>query len=217
MPLFFLDEPKRKKQETPYLKLMKDATVFVAKHRKVRNILYYVSATSLAGFVGFMMYQPLLTDMGLRIEYLGIVILAIALAYAIGNKIAHRIEKRFGQRDLMFVFAGSRALLYLLVYLAGGYYLIIWALVIDFIAGASTPLVSDWINRCSKSENRATVLSLASMAGNLSFSIFSPLIGLAADIYDAQTTYLLLAILLGAYALRQLAVMVIGWKVRRTA
>ncbi|NQU78964.1 MFS transporter [Candidatus Woesearchaeota archaeon] len=211
VPLFLLDEPKRKNvEDASYFKLIRDATVYVAGHRRLRNIMYFVGVTTLVGFMGFMLYQPMLTEMGMPIEYLGVVMMVMSVAHGLGNKIAHRFEKRLGHLDLMFVFTGFRALLYLLVYLASGYYLVVWAVVLDLVSGLASPIVSEWVNRHSMPENRATVLSLSSMAGCLSFSLFSPLLGLYVDAYSSQACYLLLAIILGAYALRQIAVLLLG-------
>jgi MFS family permease len=211
IPLLFLDEPKRKKQQDGSCwSLIKDSTVFVARHRKLRNIMYFVSVTVLAGFMGWMLYQPMLANMGMGVEYLGVVMMALCVVHGIGNKLAHRFEKRLGHLDLMLVFAGFHGLLYLLIFLASGYYLLIWALLIDLVSGIGSPLVSEWVNRHTSSENRATVLSLSTMAGSLTFTVFSPMLGLFVDAYSEQTAYLLLAIMLGAYALRQLGVMVYG-------
>jgi MFS family permease len=213
VPLFMLDEPKRVKDEkSSYMLMMKEAAMFVVGYRKIRNVLYFISVTMLTGFVGWLLYQPLLTGMGLRVEYLGVFMMLLALVHGLGNKLAHRLEKRLGHLDLMFMFAGFRALLYLLVYLASGYYLVVWALLLDLAGGMAAPIVSEWINRYSKSENRATVLSLSTMSGSLTVTLFSPLFGLYVDAYSNQAAYLLLAIVLGAYALRQLAMMLLGRK-----
>ena len=102
------------------------------------------------------------------------------------------------------------AVLYLLVYLAGGYYMMVWAFLIDIIYGLTTPLTTEWINRHMKSDKRATVLSLSGMASCFSFTIFSPLMGLYVDAYSTQAAYLLLAITIGAFAVRQLAIGLYG-------
>ncbi|MFC1741880.1 MFS transporter [Nanoarchaeota archaeon] len=217
IPLFFLDEPKRtNKCEDSYWKLMKDASLFVARHKRLRNVMYFISITSVAGFVSWMLLQPMLTKMGMGLEFLGFTMMALSVAHGIGNKLAHRFEQAFRKFDLMFVFAGVKSLLYMLVYLASSYYLLVWMLIRDFVAGIGSPIVSEWINRDSKEENRATVLSLSGMAGCLSFSLFSPLVGLFVDAYNEQLVYLLLAMVLATYALRQLVVMLIARRYRRS-
>ncbi len=217
IPLMLLDEPKRKKaQQSSYAGMVKDAAAFVAEHRKVRNIMYYVGVTSLAGFMGFMLYQPILTNKGLSLEYLGLFMMGLSAAHAVGNKLAHRFEKKMKDIDMMFLLAGSRALLYLLLYLADGYYLMAWALLVDLVAGVSTTLVPEWVNRHAREENRATVLSLTSMSGCLTFSLFSPLLGLYADAYTPQACYLLLALMLFAYAARQLGLMLYARSRKKT-
>ncbi|MFH1063930.1 MAG: MFS transporter [Candidatus Woesearchaeota archaeon] len=207
VPLFFLEEPRRDKQEsTAYLDMIKEAMVFTVQHKKLRNLMYFGAATTLTGFMAFLLYQPMLTGMGLPVEYLGVAIMTLSVAHGIGNKLAHRFEKKLGHLDLLAISAGFRALLYLLVFLARGPYLLVWAILIDLTAGITSPIFSEWMNRYSKSENRATVLSIMSMSGMLSFTVFSPLFGLFIDVYSEQLCYLLLAMIIGMYALRQLAV-----------
>ena len=210
IPLFLLDEPKRKKSEQHYWKLMKDSISFLVKHKRMRNIFYYAAFTTVAGFMGWMLYQPLFTEMGMRIEYLGVVMMLMSVMHAVGNKVAERFEQKFGKFDLMLLFAGFRGLLFLLVWLGGGLYIVVWALLMDLVAGMSGPIVSDWINRCSKEENRATILSISSMSGTLAFTLVSPLIGLYMDVYSTQAVYLLLASILGIYACRQVVVLLIA-------
>jgi MFS family permease len=213
LPLAFLHEPKRKEQrKAPYVRLIKDAALFVAGHSKIRNVMYFVSVTSLAGFVGWMLYQPMLTKMGMKVEYLGVFMLVLSLSRGLGNKLAYRFEQRLGHLDLMMLFAGFRAVLYLLMYVASGYYLVVWAVLFDFVGGIGGPLVSEWVNRHTKSENRATVLSLSTMSGSLAIAALSPVVGMFVDAYSEQTGYLLLAIVLGGYAVRQLAMNILAKK-----
>jgi MFS family permease len=213
VPLLMLKEPGRQKQEdASMLKLMKDAALFVAQHRKVRNVLYYVAFTGVAGFVGWMLLQPMLTEMGMKVEYLGVVMMLSGLARAAGSKLASEFEKKLGKLDLLLVTAGFKAVLYLLVYLASGYYLVAWVLLLDLVGGLAAPLVSEQVNRHSKSENRATVLALSSMSGSLAVSVLSPMFGLYVDAYSEQAAYLLMALMLGAYSARQLLVLMVAKK-----
>jgi MFS family permease len=205
VPLFFLDEPKRKlKPEEGYWKLMKEATVYTARHRTLRNIMYYWGVSMLAGFMAWMLFQPMLIGMGMRLEYLGVAMMFISVAHGVGNKLSDSFEKRTRKWDLLLVFAGFKSLLFVLIYLASGYYLLVWALVLDLASGLAQPILTEWINRHSLESNRATVLSLASMSACLTFSLFSPLLGLYVDAYSEQQAFLLLAVMLGAFALRQL-------------
>jgi MFS family permease len=213
VPLLMLKEPDRQKQEDASMtKLMKDAALFVAQHAKVRNVMYYVAFTGVTGFVGWMLLQPMLTGMGMKVEYLGVVMMLSFLARALGNKLAHVFDEKFGKLDLLLVTAGFKAVLYLLVYLASGYYLVAWVLLFDLVGGLAAPIVSEQVNRHSKSENRATVLALSSMSGSLAVSVFSPMFGLYVDAYSEQAAYLLMALMLGAYSARQLLVMMVAKK-----
>jgi MFS family permease len=203
VPLFLLKEPMRiKKCRKSYWSMMKQTAVFVSKKRHLRNILYYVAVTTLVGFTGFLLYQPLFTNKGLGVEYLGVVMLLFSASCALGSKLAHKVEFGLRRTRLMLVLATVKALLYFLVYLAGGVYLIIFVMLFSIITGISSTLVSDWMNKQARAKNRATLLSFSSMSGNLAYALFSPAVGLFVDAYNEQTAYLLLAVILIGYVLR---------------
>jgi MFS family permease len=215
IPLFFLDEPKRKQNKDEYWPLMKKAALFTARHVKLRNLMYFTGITTLTGFIGWMFLQPLLRGMGLKLEYLGVAMMFLAVSHGIGNKLAHRFEQRMKKLDLLLAFAGFKALLYMLIAVASGYYLIVWAVLNDLAYGLVVPLVTERINRHSNEENRATVLSLSSMAGCLSFALLSPLLGVYVDAYSEQHAYMLLALMLLAYAARQLLMALLARKQKK--
>ena len=209
VPLLFLREPKRHKAEDDYWKLIKESAAFTLRHRHLRNLFYFSAVMTVVGYVGFTFYQPLLTEMGLKVEYLGVVIMLVSVVHGLGNKLAVRLDG-MKPEPLLLAFAGFRGLLYLLVWLSTGLYVTVWMVLYDLVAGMSWPLVSGWVNSYSKSENRATINSLSSMSGTLAFTMFSPLLGLAADVYSTQNVYVLLAGLALTYSLRQAVVLVVA-------
>jgi sugar phosphate permease len=54
----------------------------------------------------------------------------------------------------------------------------------QFVRGFSEPVFSDYINKLTTSDVRATILSVKSMLGNLIYAIIIPFIGWIADVYS---------------------------------
>jgi|GEM_PF-4860033 len=210
IPAFLLDEPKRVKEEgVSWLHSIKNAASYTLKHEQLRNIFVFVSVSGLTGLAGWMLYQPLFTQSGMKIEYLGIVMMLLSAAHAIGSKLAQKFEDLMGSIDFTLVVGVMMTSLYALIFAVSGIYIIIFAFIIDFIKGMSAPIVSEYINKHSGSHNRATILSLSTMTGSLTFSVFSPLLGLFVDAYSEQTAYILLAAIFGVYVLRQAGIIML--------
>lgn len=210
IPLFLLKEPMLvKKCRKSYWTTTKQTAAFVSRKKQLRNILYYVAVTTLVGFTGFLLYQPLFTKRGLGVEYLGVVMLLLSASYALGSKIAHKVEFGLRKTRVMLAFAAVKAVLYFLVYLTGGVYSIIFAMLFSIITGIASTLVSEWMNRHARAKNRATLLSFSSMSGNLAYAVFSPAVGLFVDAYNEQTAYLLMAIVLAGYVLRGVVMLLV--------
>ncbi len=210
IPLFFLKEPKRSKPTERYWPLIRDSCRFVAKNRRLRNIFYFSAVMTVVGFGTWMMFQPLLINMGLKVEYLGFAMMAMSMVHGLGNKLSERFEKRFGHLDLLLVFTGARILILSLIWLGTGYYIILWGLLLDLVGGIAWPIISELVNSHAKAETRATVMSLSSMSGTLAFTLMSPIIGLVMDVYDEKAVILMMVILLIVYGLRQTLVLLVS-------
>lgn len=183
-------------------------------HRPLRNVMYYVAVSSFIGMMAWLLYQPLITGMGVQVQYLGLVLLGFQVMSALGNKLSHRLEKRFGSVEVLGIVLSVKALMFLLIYYTGSFTLLLFAALVELVGGLSGPVVSDLLSKHSSSSNRATVLSMSTMSGCLSFAVFSPFLGMAVDAYSVQTAYLLLGLVAAAFVIRQLLVLLLA---RRSA
>jgi MFS family permease len=214
VPLLLLKEPERQRSSDSYMVHVKEAAMHVVEHRLLKNVMYYVAVSSLVGMMAWMLYQPLITGMGVQVQYLGFVLLGFQVLCAVGSKLAHRLERWLGGFEVLGVVMSVKALMFLLIYYAGGVGLLLCAALVELVGGFSGPVVSDLLNRHSSSSNRATVLSMSTMSGCLSFAVFSPFLGMAVDAYSVQTAYLLLGLVAAAFVVRQLVVLLLA---RRSA
>ncbi len=130
-------------------------------------------STGLVGlWAAFLYYQSLAISVGL----FGVLFAVFQMASALGSKNAHRLEKPLGYaRSLwMLVVIG---IIFLGVGSLKSVALIPMIMLAAFLWGLSYPLILDGLNRLIPSETRATVLSVAHMAGSFAFVILSLVFG----------------------------------------
>jgi len=210
IPVLMMREPQRQRSTGSYVTHIRESAQHVMSHRPLRNVMYYVAVSSLIGMMAWLLYQPLITGMGVQVQYLGFVLLGFQIMSALGNKLSHRLEKRLGSAEVLGIVLSVKALMFLLIYYTGSLTMLLFAALVELVGGLSGPVVSDLLNKHSSSSNRATVLSMSTMSGCLSFAVFSPFLGMAVDAYSVQTAYLLLGLVSAAFVIRQLVVLLMG-------
>jgi len=91
---------------------------------------------------------------------------------------------------LGFMISGA----YLLPLLFRGFFSIVLLLPGQLVRGMYTPVVRFYVNNQVEDSFRATMLSIVSLSANLSFSIFSPLIGAGLDGIGTVPVYLTMGV-----------------------
>jgi MFS family permease len=166
---------------------------FSFTHRQLRLLMLYAAMIMSTGAVGVWAYFLYYESIGINIWFFGIIFAIFQLSSGFGSKSAHALEKIIGQKKSLsiilliaptFVLLGifKTSLLIPLIFLNA------------FLWGFSFPLLMDYLNRFIKSEVRATVLSVAHMAGSLSFVILSPLFGKLVDLFSLSTAFIIMGI-----------------------
>ena len=124
----------------------------------------------------FLVYR----DLGIAVGWLGVLFAVFQLAGAAGSGLSHAASARFGGRAVL-----AAALLSPAFMAALGLWprLALSPLVPAnaFLWNLAHPVLLEKLNRAVGSDVRATVLSLASMAGSVAFIVLSPLFGLLVD------------------------------------
>jgi MFS family permease len=115
------------------------------------------------------------------------------LSSAFGSSRAHAIEKVIGMRKALTLPLSIGAI-FILAGLVRSPLVIPFIIVYSFLWGLSFPLFLDLINRRIESDIRATVLSVAMMAGSLTYVILAPLFGRLADTSSLGKAFLILGV-----------------------
>jgi hypothetical protein len=151
---------------------------------KYPQLSRYILLSSIIGFASLSMAwfaQIFLFDAGVEKANFGIFWTALNLMVTLGSFSATRIDKLFGPKYV---------LVFLLVFLSGGYILAgqtisLWGIgflmIFYFVRGTAHPIMKDRINKLTSSDVRATVLSVRSLVIRILFAVLGPLMGWLTD------------------------------------
>ncbi len=217
IPLSFsFKEPQRHKAiftKNYLFDLLKAIKSSILKNKKMRWLLIYSAVIISFIQVAYFLYQPYFKLSGLNPIYFGVVFASFNLIVAISAKYSHLLEEKIGQKYsliLLFVLTGAS---YILMSNFIFLFSFVFALLIQFVQGFSSVVISDYVNQLTDSGLRATVLSVKSLIEKTFFAIITPLIGWIVDIYSLEQALFISGILVlffGAISL------VLFWKDRAT-
>jgi predicted MFS family arabinose efflux permease len=194
--LFSVTEPGRKMMKAGgnHAKQLMDIVIYSVKHNKIRPYIILSGIVNGAGIIGVWAYLLYYGQLGLSVAYNGVFHACLGFASGIGAAIAYKAEKKFGGRiSLSFLFIMALGFC-----MFGGfksYFVIPFAFVNGFIWNMSYPIILDLMNKQVRSEMRATVISVSSMARSVVFVVFSPLFGWVTDKYSLSAAFFWLAAL----------------------
>jgi MFS family permease len=187
-----LVEPKRSKRlaPNPFLDILRIAR-FSFTHGEIRYLIFYAALIGSAGIIAvwasFLYYESL----GISVGFFGLIFATFQLSSAFGSSRAHAVEKALGMRKALTLplFIG---VVFVLAGLVHSPAVIPFIILYSFLWGLSFPLFLDLINRRIESDIRATVLSVAMMAGSLAYVVLAPLFGRLADANSLGKAFLVL-------------------------
>ncbi|MGM0649358.1 MAG: MFS transporter [Bacteroidota bacterium] len=173
----------------------------IVKHSLIRNkvLRYNILFSSIAGCATLTMawfIQPYMdTILGFSKTQIGITWAVLNLTVGLTSLVAYRIENRLGDKRTIFGIMFFIGLGYVSLALFNTLWVMPFLLVFYFTRGVATPVLKDYINRLTKSDQRATVLSVRNFVIRILFSVTGPFLGWYADLYDLQSALLLSGVL----------------------
>ncbi|MCK5107210.1 MAG: MFS transporter [Nanoarchaeota archaeon] len=131
--------------------------------------------------IAFMIYQPYFRATNLPLPQYGVVFAIFAIFTGIASLKAHKIENKLGVfKSLIFI-----PIFLVITFLGVGISFVWWGAMFfffrEFVRGFISPVLGDYINKITKSKERATVLSVGSMFSRLGFVILSAIFGFSSD------------------------------------
>lgn len=192
-----LKEPKKHKMifEKGYVfKLFQIIKQALVKNIKLEWLIIYSAVIYTLFQAALWLYQPYFKLSGLDIMYFGFVFAAFNLVAAISAKYAHKIEEKIGKKYSLFSLLFLVGIAYLLMSNFIYLFSFCFAFLHQFVRSFSRIVFSDYINKLTTSDVRATVLSIQSMIGKLGYALLIPFIGWIADVYSLIQAFVVLGI-----------------------
>ncbi|SSC13747.1 Arabinose efflux permease family protein [Mesotoga infera] len=179
--LMFVEPPERMKPKQSYL--VHVARVFGTAFQKprVRWAMYFAALMGVMLRATFWLYEPYFKLINLDIAFYGVVFAIFNLVSAFSSRYMVKTMGSVRPRKVLMTMGFMISGAYLLPLLFRGFFSIVLLLPGQLVRGMYTPVMRFYVNNQVEDSFRATKLSIVSLSANLSFSIFSPLIGACLD------------------------------------
>jgi len=164
------------------------------KNAEVRWLILLAALINGLGTVGFWLYQPYFELCDIPLYYFGLIFALFNVFAATSGKAAFAVERFIGKRLALI---SLPALLGLSLFAMAAFitpFGFLFVLFAQFVRGFSHPVISDYINRHTWSDKRATVMSIKNLVTRVVFVAAAPAIGVAVDRGDVRLGLLLTGI-----------------------
>ena len=191
----FLEEPTHYKSVREKSKsTIKEAIKHAVNNKKVRFALLYSSFVGVSLHFVYFMIQPYLKYVSVPESFFGLVYLAYFSFASLGYYFSSKIIKKVKRKKLIGLIPITIAILFLLSFFFYSKYSVI-LLLLAFIPNSVQNIITlVLINENTKTNIRATTISIKGFIYSLIFMIIAPLIGLVSDNLDPSYVFLLLSI-----------------------
>lgn len=198
-------EPPARGEPVPFLHIGARAVRRVLGAREMWSLVLFFAAVLVSAALVFTVFQPIATELGAPVWSLGAIAATMTISSAFGGWMSAATERRLGLPRTLAV-AGVAVPVALLAGAAGAHALFPLILLSPLAWNVLHPLVADYLARRTPDRERATVLSLNSMASQLATVMATPAVGLLVDGRGTGTALLASAaalslVLAAAYAL----------------
>lgn len=209
---FTLVEPERqaRRSRNPLRDILRICGHCLSEPR-IRPVILYCGLIMAGNLTGLWAYFLFYQELRIGIGWFGILFAVFQLAGALGGSRAHAFSERFGEKTALYL-----VLLTPLVFFMLGLYPSLWLLPLvpanALLWNLAYPVLLERLNRAVGSDVRATVLSLAGMAGSVVFIVISPLFGRLVDTVSLSVAFVALGVFLLLAGAWLLAAMLRHWQ-----
>jgi len=199
-----LSEPEREQRRSrnPMLDILRICR-HCLREPHIRPVILFCGLIMAGNLTGLWAYFLLYQELRIGIGWFGVLFAVFQLAGALGGSRAHAFSERFGAKTPLRL-----VLLTPLIFVLLGLFPAVWLLPLvpanALLWNLAYPVLLERLNLAVGSDVRATVLSLAGMAGSVTFIVISPLFGRLVDAASLSAAFIALGaffLLAGAWLL----------------
>ncbi len=165
------------------------------ENRHVRATILFGTVLGIASFYTVWLIQPYMQQTGVPIAWFGPVWAGANLTIALCSLLSQRLHFAWGHRGMAALFIALIVAGYAGLSLSGGVWGFLFYYLLTAMRGLQGPIMRNHLQRASRRSNRASILSLHSLAFRILFVATGPLVGLSADHLGLRPTFGLLAVL----------------------
>lgn len=183
-PLFHTEAVKRTFRST----LRTVGETFAHPQLRASLLLSSFAGTASLTFAWFV--QPYFKEAGLPVSLYGLMWTILNLSVGVSSVFSYKVERRVGQRN---------ALLIIIFGFGMGFYLASWKVSVlgigllfffYLVRGIAHPILKNYVNRYTRSEVRATILSLRDFVIRINFAVIGPVLGYLTDHFSLSAALL---------------------------
>lgn len=161
--------------------------------RHVRATILFGTVLGIASFYTVWLIQPYMQETGVPIAWFGPAWAGANLTIALCSLISQRLHFAWGHRGSVALFIVLIVAGYAGLGLTAGMWGFLFYYLLTAMRGLQGPIMRNHLQKASRRSNRASILSLHSLAFRVLFVATGPLVGLAADHLGLRPTFGLLA------------------------
>ncbi len=209
---FSLSEPERepRRSKNPLLDILRICRYCLLQPH-IRPLILSCGLLMASQLTALWAYFLLYKELGIGVGWFGVLFAVFQMAGALGGARSHAFSERFGARTVLYL-----ALLSPVFYILLGLLPSLWLLPLvpanALLWNLAYPVLLERLNLAVGSDVRATVLSLAGMAGSVTFIVVSPLFGRLVDAVSLAAAFVALGGFFLLAGLPLLAAMLRHWR-----
>jgi MFS family permease len=151
---------------------------------KLRINIFFSSVIGTATLSMAWFVQPVFKFAGVPLALYGILWTGLNVSAGVFSALAYKVERTLGEKTTLILICASIPAGFILTAFIDSQWVLLILMLFYFVRGIATPVLKDYINRLTKSDMRATVLSVRSFVIRILFAIIAPLMGRVSDVYD---------------------------------
>lgn len=162
------------------------------ENRRLRSIILLNTFLGIASFYPVWLIQPYMQEHGVPLGWFGPVWTGANLTVALFALASHRVHAVLGDRRMILLFIVMILAGYFGLGLVGGVCGFLFYYLLTSMRGMRGPMFLNYTQVETPSANRASILSLQSLAFRVTFIVTGPLVGKLADTMGVQQAFHLL-------------------------
>lgn len=183
-------QPADRGKENVFIRQIKDSLKVMSDNPRIGTLILFTQGILAFCTCIFFYLQNYLKAEGYNEAAIGVIYAISALSAAVTATQVHRIERKIKEQGILLLIPViTIACMWGIAFSKYHYILFIIMMVTESVIFVAT---SDYINKMIPSENRATILSFASMVFSFFMITMFPLVGVIGDRYSLRTAFVCL-------------------------